>query len=54
MPLNERFLAGLASADLKPEEILESVYVPHSHAVRILLAASESCFSLFTTECSHL
>ncbi|NP_001041597.1 aldehyde oxidase 2 [Canis lupus familiaris] len=32
MPLNERFLAGLASADLKPEEILESVYVPHSHA----------------------
>ncbi|XP_006889202.1 PREDICTED: aldehyde oxidase-like [Elephantulus edwardii] len=31
IPLNEHFLAGLASADLKPEEILESVYIPHSH-----------------------
>ncbi|XP_039700296.1 aldehyde oxidase 2 isoform X1 [Pteropus medius] len=30
IPLNEHFLAGLASADLKPEEILESVYIPHS------------------------
>ncbi|XP_047400596.1 aldehyde oxidase 2 isoform X3 [Sciurus carolinensis] len=30
IPLNEQFLAGLASADLKPEEILESVYIPHS------------------------
>ncbi|XP_023398808.2 aldehyde oxidase 2-like [Loxodonta africana] len=31
IPLNEHFLAGLASADLKPEEILESVHIPHSH-----------------------
>uniref|UniRef100_A0A2K6F1U7 aldehyde oxidase n=1 Tax=Propithecus coquereli TaxID=379532 RepID=A0A2K6F1U7_PROCO len=30
IPLNEYFLAGLASADLKPEEILESVHIPHS------------------------
>ncbi|XP_049628874.1 aldehyde oxidase 2-like [Suncus etruscus] len=30
IPLDEQFLAGLASADLKPEEILASVYVPHS------------------------
>ncbi|XP_062942296.1 aldehyde oxidase 2 [Cynocephalus volans] len=30
IPLNEHFLAGLASADLKPEEILESVHIPHS------------------------
>lgn len=30
IPLNQHFLAGLASADLKPEEILESVYIPHS------------------------
>ncbi|XP_014640209.1 PREDICTED: aldehyde oxidase 2 [Ceratotherium simum simum] len=30
IPLNRDFLAGLASADLKPEEILESVYIPHS------------------------
>ncbi|XP_025785416.1 aldehyde oxidase 2-like [Puma concolor] len=30
IPLNDHFLAGLASADLKPEEILESVYLPHS------------------------
>ncbi|XP_040827889.1 aldehyde oxidase 2 [Ochotona curzoniae] len=30
IPLNESFLARLASADLKPEEILESVYIPHS------------------------
>uniref|UniRef100_A0A452R6I2 Aldehyde oxidase n=1 Tax=Ursus americanus TaxID=9643 RepID=A0A452R6I2_URSAM len=30
IPLNEHFLAGLASVDLKPEEILESVYIPHS------------------------
>ncbi|XP_047727079.1 aldehyde oxidase [Prionailurus viverrinus] len=30
IPLNDHFLAGLASADLKPEEILESVYIPHS------------------------
>uniref|UniRef100_A0A4W2IRX1 Aldehyde oxidase 2 n=1 Tax=Bos indicus x Bos taurus TaxID=30522 RepID=A0A4W2IRX1_BOBOX len=30
IPLSEHFLAGLASADLKPEEILESVYIPHS------------------------
>ncbi|XP_019491153.1 PREDICTED: aldehyde oxidase 2-like [Hipposideros armiger] len=30
IPLNEHFLAGLASADFKPEEILESVYIPHS------------------------
>ncbi|KAM8789643.1 aldehyde oxidase 2 isoform 3-T3 [Rhynchonycteris naso] len=28
--LNADFLAGLAHADLKPEEILESVYIPHS------------------------
>ncbi|XP_006862099.1 PREDICTED: aldehyde oxidase-like [Chrysochloris asiatica] len=31
IPLNEHFLAGLASADLKPEELLESVHIPHSH-----------------------
>ncbi|XP_065783775.1 aldehyde oxidase 2 isoform X2 [Muntiacus reevesi] len=30
IPLSEHFLAGLASADLKPEEVLESVYIPHS------------------------
>ncbi|XP_023366041.1 aldehyde oxidase 2 isoform X1 [Otolemur garnettii] len=30
IPLNEHFLAGLESTDLKPEEILESVYIPHS------------------------
>ncbi|XP_077010743.1 aldehyde oxidase 2 [Tamandua tetradactyla] len=30
IPLNEHFLTGLASADLKPEEILESVHIPHS------------------------
>ncbi|XP_024419655.2 aldehyde oxidase 2 isoform X2 [Desmodus rotundus] len=30
IPLNEHFLAGLARADLKPEEILQSVYIPHS------------------------
>ncbi|KAK2496717.1 hypothetical protein MC885_008101 [Smutsia gigantea] len=30
IPLNQHFLAGLASADLKPQEILESVYIPHS------------------------
>uniref|UniRef100_A0A9L0JKC9 aldehyde oxidase n=1 Tax=Equus asinus TaxID=9793 RepID=A0A9L0JKC9_EQUAS len=30
IPLDRDFLAGLASADLKPEEILESVYIPHS------------------------
>ncbi|XP_069343758.1 aldehyde oxidase 2 [Eulemur rufifrons] len=30
IPLDEYFLAGLASADLKPEEILESVHIPHS------------------------
>uniref|UniRef100_A0A4X1VBT7 aldehyde oxidase n=1 Tax=Sus scrofa TaxID=9823 RepID=A0A4X1VBT7_PIG len=30
IPLGEHFLAGLASADLKPGEILESVYIPHS------------------------
>lgn len=54
IPLNEHFLAGLASVDLKPEEILESVYIPHSQKVRILLVAFESCFSLFITGCSHL
>ncbi|XP_054978420.1 aldehyde oxidase 2 [Sorex araneus] len=30
IPLNDHFLAGSASADLKPEEILESVFIPHS------------------------
>ncbi|KAM6178134.1 aldehyde oxidase 2 [Rhynchocyon petersi] len=30
IPLNEHFLAGLAGANLKPEEILESVHIPHS------------------------
>ncbi|XP_066089056.1 aldehyde oxidase 2 isoform X1 [Saccopteryx bilineata] len=30
IPLNADFLAGLAHAGLKPEEILESVYIPHS------------------------
>ncbi|GAB1284990.1 Aldehyde oxidase 2 [Apodemus speciosus] len=30
IPLNGHFLAGLANADLKPEEILGSVYIPHS------------------------
>ncbi|XP_057602270.1 aldehyde oxidase 2 isoform X2 [Hippopotamus amphibius kiboko] len=30
IPLSEHFLAGLASADLKPGEILESVYIPDS------------------------
>ncbi|EDL00071.1 aldehyde oxidase 3-like 1 [Mus musculus] len=30
IPLSGHFLAGLASADLKPEEILGSVYIPHS------------------------
>ncbi|XP_051010483.1 aldehyde oxidase 2 [Acomys russatus] len=30
IPLNGHFLAGLVSADLKPEEILESVCIPHS------------------------
>ncbi|NP_001289859.1 aldehyde oxidase 2 [Saimiri boliviensis] len=30
IPLNEHFLAGLASADVEPEEILESVHIPHS------------------------
>ncbi|XP_060050166.1 aldehyde oxidase 2 isoform X2 [Erinaceus europaeus] len=30
IPLDEHFLSRLASADLKPEEILESVYIPHS------------------------
>lgn len=49
IPLSEHFLAGLASADLKPEEILESVYIPHSQKVR-----PESCFSLSITEASHL
>ncbi|KAM9249001.1 LOW QUALITY PROTEIN: aldehyde oxidase 2-like [Dugong dugon] len=31
IPLNEDFLAGLASANLKPQEILASVHIPHSH-----------------------
>ncbi|XP_069851875.1 aldehyde oxidase 2 [Dipodomys merriami] len=30
IPLNDHFLAGAVSADLKPEEILESVYIPHT------------------------
>ncbi|XP_031224701.1 aldehyde oxidase 2 [Mastomys coucha] len=30
IPLNGHFLTGLASADLKPKEILGSVYIPHS------------------------
>ncbi|XP_008831690.1 aldehyde oxidase 2 [Nannospalax galili] len=30
IPLDEHFLAGLASSDLKPEEILGSVHIPHS------------------------
>ncbi|XP_048200158.1 aldehyde oxidase 2 [Perognathus longimembris pacificus] len=30
IPLNDHFLAGVVSADLKPEEILESVFIPHS------------------------
>ncbi|XP_042522937.1 aldehyde oxidase 2 [Dipodomys spectabilis] len=30
IPLNDHFLAGVVSADLKPEEILESVYIPHT------------------------
>ncbi|KAK7832101.1 hypothetical protein U0070_015248 [Myodes glareolus] len=30
IPLDGSFLAGSASADLKPEEILASVYIPHS------------------------
>ncbi|KAM7316176.1 hypothetical protein ACRRTK_024856 [Alexandromys fortis] len=30
IPLDGSFLAGSASADLKPEEILTSVYIPHS------------------------
>ncbi|EDL99005.1 rCG22451 [Rattus norvegicus] len=30
IPLNGHFLAGLANEDLKPEEILGSVYIPHS------------------------
>uniref|UniRef100_A0A8C0W0X1 aldehyde oxidase n=1 Tax=Castor canadensis TaxID=51338 RepID=A0A8C0W0X1_CASCN len=30
IPLNEHFLARLASTDLQPEEILESVHIPHS------------------------
>uniref|UniRef100_A0A2K5CTC0 aldehyde oxidase n=1 Tax=Aotus nancymaae TaxID=37293 RepID=A0A2K5CTC0_AOTNA len=38
IPLNEHFLAGLASADIEPEEILESVHIPHSRKVRIPLA----------------
>lgn len=47
IPLNDHFLAGLASADLKPEEILESVYIPHSQKVRILLVAFKSLFFPF-------
>ncbi|VTJ75343.1 Hypothetical predicted protein [Marmota monax] len=38
IPLNEHFLAGLASADLKPEEILESVYIPHSQKWEFVFA----------------
>nr|XP_040149313.1 aldehyde oxidase-like isoform X1 [Ictidomys tridecemlineatus] len=38
IPLNEHFLAGLASADLKPEEILESVYIPHSRKWEFVFA----------------
>lgn len=34
VPLSEHFLAGLASADLRPEEVLESVHIPHSQKVR--------------------
>lgn len=34
VPLSEHFLAGLASADLRPEEVLESVHIPHSQRVR--------------------
>ena len=49
IPISEHFLAGLASADLKPEEVLESVYIPHSQKVRL-----ESCVSLSRTESSHL
>ncbi|TKC45133.1 hypothetical protein EI555_005578, partial [Monodon monoceros] len=30
IPLSEHFLAGLASADLEPEGIAESAYIPHS------------------------
>ncbi|KAM6174713.1 aldehyde oxidase 2-like [Erethizon dorsatum] len=30
IPLDEHFLAGVASADLRPGEILESVHIPHS------------------------
>lgn len=54
IPLNEHFLAGSASADLKPEEILESVHIPHSQKVRIPPVTFESCFSFFISESSHL
>lgn len=39
IPLNGHFLTGLASADLKPKEILGSVYIPHSQKVRTWLIA---------------
>lgn len=54
IPLGEHFLAGLASADLKPGEILESVYIPHSRKVRIPPVAFESCLFLSITESGHL
>lgn len=41
IPLDGSFLAGSASADLKPEEILASVYIPHSRKVGNRLV----CFS---------
>lgn len=39
IPLNGHFLAGLANEDLKPKEILGSVYIPHSQKVRTRLVA---------------
>lgn len=35
VPLNEEFLRRCPSADLKPEEILISVKIPHSRKVRM-------------------
>ncbi|XP_053520992.1 aldehyde oxidase 2-like [Artibeus jamaicensis] len=38
IPLNEHFLAGLPRADLNSEEILQSVYIPHSRKWELVSA----------------
>nr|KAF6336124.1 hypothetical protein mMyoMyo1_000773 [Myotis myotis] len=46
VPLSEHFLAGLASADLRPEEVLESVHIPHSQKGELVSAFRQA-------QCQH-